>query len=273
MDRKEKILNSINKEGLGLEIGPSHSPVAPKKEGFNVEVIDTHDRDGLIKRYKELDIDVDNIEEVDYVWNGKSYAELTGKANHYDWILASHVIEHVPDLIGFLLDCAEVLKDDGVLTLAVPDKRYCFDHFRPISTISQVIDRHLSKTKINTPGTVAEYHLNVAFKSEVGAWAPPNNSDDEYRLVHSTQDAINTMNAVINDNTYLDVHAWCFVPHSFRLMIQDLFNLGLIPFQEVDFFPAVGCEFYVALSKNGSALKQSRLALLKTIEEEVKELA
>jgi hypothetical protein len=29
--RDEKVFNSIKKEGLGLEIGPSHNPLAPKK--------------------------------------------------------------------------------------------------------------------------------------------------------------------------------------------------------------------------------------------------
>ena len=40
MNRNEKILAHINKAGFGLEIGPSHNPVAPKKEGYNVSIID-----------------------------------------------------------------------------------------------------------------------------------------------------------------------------------------------------------------------------------------
>lgn len=31
-NRKQIILRDINPKGLGLEIGPSHNPVAPKKK-------------------------------------------------------------------------------------------------------------------------------------------------------------------------------------------------------------------------------------------------
>lgn len=30
--RDEKVFHLLNKKGLGLEIGPSHNPIAPKKE-------------------------------------------------------------------------------------------------------------------------------------------------------------------------------------------------------------------------------------------------
>ena len=40
------------------------------------------------------------------------------------------MIEHTPDLIAFLADCDAVLKDTGVLSLVIPDKRYSFDRFR-----------------------------------------------------------------------------------------------------------------------------------------------
>ena len=29
--REEKVFHNLNKKGLGLEIGPSHNPIAPKK--------------------------------------------------------------------------------------------------------------------------------------------------------------------------------------------------------------------------------------------------
>jgi len=36
MNRKDKILSFLDKRGKGLEIGPSHNPITPKKEGFSV---------------------------------------------------------------------------------------------------------------------------------------------------------------------------------------------------------------------------------------------
>jgi len=269
MNRKEKVLRHINKNGQGVEIGPSHSPVAPKKEGYKVHIIDHMSREQLIAKYKDHHVNLENIEEVDFVWRGENYSELTGKDKYYDWIIASHVIEHTPDLLGFLNDCDTILKEDGVISLAVPDKRYCFDHYRPITGISRIIDSHFQKTIIHTPGTVAEYYLNVVSKAGNIAW--DSSATGRYNFVHSLEDALQGMKSALNENAYLDVHAWCFVPHSFRLIVHDLLGLGLIPFQEVDFFQTEGCEFYVTLGRNGQGINRSRLEILDIIESEIQD--
>ncbi|MDT8405684.1 MAG: methyltransferase domain-containing protein [Methylococcales bacterium] len=188
MNRKEKILQHIDKDGYGIEIGPSHNPIASKKEGYKVQIIDHMSREELIKKYQDHGVNLGNIEEVDFVWQGEEYSELTSKSKYYDWIIASHVIEHAPDLIAFLNDCDTILKDEGVISLVIPDKRYCFDHYRPITGISKIIDNHFQKNRIHSPGTVAEYYLNVVAKQKKIAW--DSNADGEYSFVHSLEDAL-----------------------------------------------------------------------------------
>jgi predicted SAM-dependent methyltransferase len=269
MTRNEKILAHINKNGHGIEIGPSHAPLAPKKEGYRVDIIDHMGREDLLKKYQGHNINLDNIEEVDYVWSGQTYAELTGKPKHYDWIIASHVIEHTPDLIDFLINCDAVLKDEGVLSLVIPDKRYCFDHFRPITGISSIIDKHFSTNKIHSAGTVAEYFLNVVSKEGDIGWHA--HSGGTFKLVHTLHDARNGMQSVREHEAYIDVHAWCFVPHSFRLLIHDLYGLGLISFKEVSFQSTDGYEFYITLSRQGAGIDKTRLEMLSCIEAEVRD--
>lgn len=269
MSRKNKILRHITKNGHGIEIGPSHNPVAPKKEGYNVHIIDHMTREQLINKYNDHHVNLKNIEEVDFVWQGQPYSELTGKSKHYDWIIASHMIEHTPDLIGFLYDCDTILKDDGVISLVVPDKRYCFDHYRPITGISKIIDNHFLENKIHSPGMVAEYYLNVVSKAGNIAW--DSHTTGKYNFVRSIEDALQGMESVLKENAYLDIHAWCFVPHSFRLIIHDLYCLGLIPFQEVEFFTTEGCEFHVTLSRKGKGIGRSRLEILDIIESEIRD--
>ena len=266
MDRKEKILKHVNQDSLGIEIGPSYNPIAPKSEGFKVHIIDHLNQEDLIKKYEDHGIDTSKIEPVDFVWDHQPYSELTGKKNHYSWIIASHLIEHTPDLIGFLKDCEDILSKDGILSLAIPDKRFCFDHFRPITGLSKIVDQHISKRTIHSPGTVAEYFLNVVSKSERISWEQ--DFDGNLKFIHNKEDAINGMKAVLENEAYLDVHAWCFVPHSFRLLIQDLFNLGFIEMKEVDFQPTEGCEFFVTLGRKGNGLKMDRAEVLNRIREE-----
>lgn len=268
MDRKQKILKYIDKNKNGIEIGPNNNPIASKKDGYNVKIIDIMDKEQLIKINKKNNLDFSNIEKVDFIWKGEKYSKLTKKKRFYDWIIASHVIEHVPDLISFLNNCDEILKEDGVISLAIPDKRYCFDHFRPITGLSKIIDAYYQKNKINTAGTIIEHYLNIVSNEKNIAWTKDNLSEN-YNFIHSSTDAFQKMIRVVQKKEYLDTHAWCFVPHSFRLIISDLFNMGFIPFKEVEFFPTEGHEFFVTLSRRGKGINKSRLEMLKIIEYEV----
>lgn len=268
MTREEKLLLHIRKDGNGVEIGASHAPIAPKRSGYNVHIIDHATRDELLEKYKDENVKLENIEDVDFVWRGETYAELTGKQNHYDWIIASHVIEHVPNLVGFINACDEILNDTGVLSLAVPDLRFCFDHFRPASGLSKVLDAHYQKHTVHTPGSLVEFNLNLVNRDDVPGWGENTLLKDTYSFVNSREKVLEYLDKSVNGSDYQDCHAWCFTPHSFRLLMQDLYDLGLIKMREVSFFPSEGCEFHIALSRNGKGSGLTRLELLRAINDE-----
>jgi hypothetical protein len=83
MTRREKILPWINTNGVGLEIGPGPYPVLPKSGGYSVEIVDCEPREKLLEKFHAYKSS-HSIEEVDHLWSGQTYAELTGKTNHYD---------------------------------------------------------------------------------------------------------------------------------------------------------------------------------------------
>lgn len=265
--RKARVLAGIDRNGFGLEIGPSHDPLAPKSEGYKVHVIDHASREELLVKYQPHNVPLDRIEEVDFVWRGQSYLELTGRPKHYDWIIASHLIEHTPDLIAFLADCDSILKDTGVLSLVIPDKRYEFDRFRPITGLARIIDAHVAGHKIHTAGAAAEYFMNVATKASLHSWDAATRG--EYDFIHSAQLARDMIREVRENGSYLDIHNWCFVPHSFRLLLADLHELGYSKLREVDFHPVEGHEFYVTLGRHGAGPPLSRLEMLKAIDAEL----
>jgi SAM-dependent methyltransferase len=194
---------------------------------------------------------------------------LIGKENHYDWIIASHVIEHTPDLVGFLNECDKLLKEDGVISLVIPDKRYCFDRYRPLSGLAGLIDNHLQKSTYHSPGMAADYFLNVVFRNQQTSWHKDSVGEDKF--VHTVEHALKEMASIQKDHTYLDLHAWCFVPHSFRLLMEDLFELKMIHLREVDFHPTQGCEFYVTLGRKGPGPGLSRMDLLTRTDDEIRE--
>jgi predicted SAM-dependent methyltransferase len=267
LNRNEKILFSINKNGVGIEVGPSHAPVAPKKMGYHVHIIDHACKAELIVKYQNEH--TENIEDVDFIWSGESYAELTGKTDYYDWLIASHVIEHVPDFIGFLNGCGEVLKNDGVLSLAVPDMRYCFDACRASTGISKIIDAFTAQRKTHSLGTAIENYLNFVVNGKLIAWNDEAGSD--FNLMFEEHDALAKIESFRNANDYVDFHAWCFTPSSFRLLIQDLNLLGYISLKEITFFPTAGHEFFVTLSKGGKGSGLDRITLLNQARNELSE--
>lgn len=84
LSRIEKALIMVDRKGLGLEIGPSHNPIAPKKQGYTVHILDHASADELRTKYKGHDVNLENIEEVDFVWHGEHLQELIGKTSCYD---------------------------------------------------------------------------------------------------------------------------------------------------------------------------------------------
>jgi 2-polyprenyl-3-methyl-5-hydroxy-6-metoxy-1,4-benzoquinol methylase len=254
--RQQKLLSFIDAKKPGIEIGPSHAPVCPKSAGYHVEIIDRSSQQELRLNYAGHAVDLDAIEPVDHVWRGESYAALTNKPHGYGWVMASHVIEHVPDLVGFLQDCDDILDDDGVLALAVPDKRYCFDRLRPPSSLAAVIDAHEAKRTAHTAGTAAEYFLNVSELSPAGP-----------TFRHTRDEAVLAMRTA-REAGFLDLHAWCFTPSSFRLIVSDLYELGMIKSREAAFYPTEGHEFFIALARRGTGAMLPRMVLALRSQEE-----
>ena len=50
-----------------------------------------------------------------------------------DYVATSHVIEHVANPVKALWEWARVTRDGGILYLVVPDRRFTFDHTRPLT--------------------------------------------------------------------------------------------------------------------------------------------
>lgn len=243
--RKDKVLFELDKNGLGLEIGPSHNPIASKKSGYNVHILDHLDAEGLRKKYAGHQVNLENIEEVDFVWSGQSLTELIGKSSYYDWIIASHVIEHVPDLVSFLQQCEDLLKPDAKLSLVVPDKRCCFDHFNPLSLTGSFLDAFQDRRTRPSPGQVFDHFSNASKCDDQIAWSAA--IKGRLELVHSFEQAGEVWRRAGTSDDYFDVHCWRFTPESFRLVITDLNALGLIDMTIVKEFETDGCEFYATL--------------------------
>ena len=264
-ERSAKLLVGIDPLARLLEVGASYSPIAPRSEGWNTKIVDHASRERLVQKYKGIpNLWVDRIEEVDYIWVDGPIAESIPRDSlgTFDYLIASHVIEHIPDLISLLQSAAQVLKEAGEIILAVPDKRFCFDYFRQITMTGEVIEAYLEKRTRHTRRTAFEHLFHTAFNRGEGAWGQEKVSG--INLANTFDVCISSLNDFDADTSgeYIDYHAWRFVPSSFELLILELARLNYTDWVVNRITPAIGCEFHVRLRRGGAkdALSMSTAA-------------
>lgn len=261
--RRDNLLYFVDTAGKGLEVGPSFSPIAPKSRGYDVEVVDHASAEELRAKYRDRGVDLDAIEEVDHVWTGSPLTELLGDQPRYDYIIASHLVEHLPNLIGFLADCERLLRPNGVLTLAIPDFRACFDVLRGPSTTGDLLQAHHERRSRHAVGAVFDHFATTVRRDGQPSW--PLKAEGTLKFAHGFNDAQRMLERARTSPDYIDVHAWRFTPSSFRLLMHDLRALSLVSMHEIGgFLTADGAEFLITLQVCKGDDEDSRLQLAKS---------
>jgi glycosyltransferase involved in cell wall biosynthesis/2-polyprenyl-3-methyl-5-hydroxy-6-metoxy-1,4-benzoquinol methylase len=283
--RARSMLDGVPRTARILEVGPSYSPVAPRADGWRTTIVDHASRAELVEKYRLVpDVWVERIEDVDCIWSDGSLADAVPAALHgtFDVVIASHVIEHTPDPVAFLRAMETLLRDDGIVVLAVPDKRFCFDYFRPLATTAHLLEAHESGRVRHTRRTAYEHYAYAALSGGQGAWGQAPVAD--LALVHDFERAAGLFAAydASADAPYADMHAWQFTPASFALILLELARLEMLDWAPETITPPEGCEFRARLRRGGIAqaralppaeLDARRLELLREIVRETGEQA
>lgn len=270
-------LQDVDVTGLGLEIGPSYNPIAPKSAGFDVRILDHDTQDGLVAKYRAAGLseaELARIEPVDYVWSGGDIVDAVEPDTRFDFIVAAHVIEHTTDVIGLLNSASALLTPTGVLSLIVPDKRFTFDRARPLSTAGQVVEAHLLPRTFHGPAAFIDTHLySVRNGGDGMVWDRA--TATRLDLAQCSWAAVrHTVGTVMADEHYHDIHRWVFTPESLELLLGDLYHLGYIDMTVSSLTPTDNYEFFITLRRtttpsnpNGPVANPDRLRLLTAMEQ------
>lgn len=89
--------------GLCLEIGPFDRPFLDANHS-NARFMDYASREDIIANYQKQNSkrkDWHKVPFTNFIWKGQPYAELVG-SDRFHLVLAAHVVEHVPDLVGII---------------------------------------------------------------------------------------------------------------------------------------------------------------------------
>lgn len=232
-----------------LEIGPFFSP-AFKRPKANVFYLDCLPKEEMIKRAEAIkEAVVDNIPNIDYVWSGQSYSELIDRK--FAAVYSSHNIEHQPCLVTHLRDLESILEEGGAVFFVVPDKRYCFDHFFPETTIADIAEAWACEKKIHRMKDVLEHRFFSAHNEPVRHWAGDHGVNRSAFPLDGAQATsfLKELERLKLSDKYTDVHAWKFTPSAFKTVLDNLFNLKLTKLRVARIYPTVknSNEFYAVL--------------------------
>lgn len=268
MDFRARIKSSVARNQRGLEIGASYAPILPKAEGYQTLVVDHTDQAGLIDKYGSQGIDVSRVEAVDAIDDGGEFSLLDETGDGFDFILASHVFEHLPNPLQFLQRCARALKPEGRLILLVPDRRFCFDYLRPVSTTGQMFEAFLRGNELHAPAALFDNNAYNARRNGAHVWAE--RSEGHISIVGTA--AAGYAAAIASLDRYVDCHGWVFTPGSFRLIVEDFRALKLLDLGESFFHPSIGCEFMVELTRAAASRGNDRRELALSAVHEAREI-
>jgi SAM-dependent methyltransferase len=133
----------------GLEIG-GPSPVFGRNK-----LVPVYDRCGQIDncdfsdqtiwRAAEDKRDVETMFGKRYVTDARDLSAIADAS--YDFVVASHVLEHLANPLRALHEWKRVLRPGGVLLILVPDRRNTFDHKRPLTPFEHIESDFLANTQ------------------------------------------------------------------------------------------------------------------------------
>ncbi len=246
MDKRDKMLAAIElSRGCGLEFGPLDVPIVTREMGA-VRYADHASTEELkVKNRENPFVNLDRIVAVDYVVGAKPLPEIVVADSPFEYVVASHVIEHVPDPVRWLLEIRAILRSQGVLSLAIPDKRYCFDYYRRPTTAADVLEAYLRGDR--KPGFRQLFEHLSAFATVDGSLTWTEGTAAEPTRKMSTRQAWDIAREAASDGNYHDVHCWVFTPATFFAILATLIELDLLDFVVVRYFPTEGHEFCVSL--------------------------
>ncbi len=219
----------------GLEIAPLAWPTVRRDEG-RIRYIDHFDTQTLRARYRDdPNVPTEDIVPVDALWGEQTLAECLG-GETVDYIIASHVGEHVPDLVTWLAECDAVLAPGGELRLVLPDRRFSPDALRRDTNLTDVLAAHLLRARRPQVREVLDFMLHDApaidrtrlYRGtfDLGTLRPRWTVEQALSFARRVRDV---------PDHYEDVHCWAFTPRSFARLMRTLAGNGLTRFACSDF--------------------------------------
>jgi hypothetical protein len=193
-------------KGYGLEIGSSDCPYPFAKCRMDYADFFNQQRASYLQKYGFISLRPPKclLESVDYA--------------KYDFVYASHVLEHTPNPLRSIKEWVRVVRGGGVIYLVIPNKQKTYDICRDVTPLAWFVERLQNDT---WNFTMDETRLMVTKTKGL----------PQYEVIG---DALDALCREIMDNPDGTHHYSVFDPISmikFSELLSNLFNLEVANFQ------------------------------------------
>lgn len=185
--------------GSGVELGPGYHPMPMLFPDVPVRYIDRWEPDRNRALFPEIgagstfpkphfiaNLDVDRLTALD--------------DDSQDFVIASHVLEHLADPLSQLAEMHRVLRRGGVALVFLPDRRYTFDRDRSPTRLAHLIADHRDQVTV-----VSDEHLEEHLRT-TGVWQETWTEEDRRR-----EFALNRERSI---------HVHCWTEHEFLPVLE-----------------------------------------------------
>lgn len=198
MTHEEKVAQWIGAGKIGTEIGPGAAPLP----GLNPPPI--------------------------YVDCFRSFGAAPCRADYYghacalpfhdqslDYVLASHVLEHVANPVAALAEWYRVLRPGGIIYLIVPHRRATWEHARALTSVDHLLEDFVRGTTAADATHIDEF----VFDADWSIYSPTTQPQD---VPEARAQLARTLHWAVENGEEINIHFHTFEGSNLRALLERL---------------------------------------------------
>lgn len=157
-------------------------------------------------------------------------------SNSLDYVISSHVLEHVANPVAALGEWYRVLRPGGIIYLVVPNRLTTWDHTRDLTTVQHMLDDYTRGTTACDPTHIDDFVFGMD-------WSRYNPVTPAEEVAARRAELARGMHEMVSRGEDINIHFHTFEPANVRGLLETLrtwptrrFNWEILDL--VDAFPA-----------------------------------
>lgn len=155
-----RLLFSRHLIGDGIELGPGHHPYVIRLPATTVQYVDRWTPEQARELFPELGADATFVTP-DVIANVDAERLSMFDDQSQDFVIASHVLEHVANPLAMITEINRVLRPGGIAVILLPDLRRTSDRFRQPTTLEHLIAEYEQDVRAVDDAHLRAYALNL----------------------------------------------------------------------------------------------------------------